>query len=267
MTSRSTKNKVSIHPTACVHPDAQLGDEVCIGAFALIGPQVSLADGVIIGSHCLLEGRTHVGSQTRIYSGAVVGSPPQDKKHRDDDEVFLQIGENNIIREYVTINPGTKDGGGRTVIGDNNLLMAYSHVAHDCQISNNCVIANAGTLGGHVIMEDFAIIGGLTAVHQFVRMGTFSIVGGCSKVVQDIPPYSMCDGHPARVYNVNSVGLKRAKITPEVIRTLRRAFKILFHSGLTKPNAIARVERECASGPELKRLLVFLKTSHRGICG
>ena len=257
---------MSISSTACVHPDAQLGPDVSIGPYAVIGAQVRLAEEVVVGPHCIIEGRTTIGSQTRIFSGAVIGSPPQDKKHRLDDEVFLEIGQNNIIREYVTINPGTKDGGARTVIGDNNLLMAYAHVAHDCTIGNHCVLANAATLGGHVTLEDYAIIGGLTAVHQFVRLGYLSIIGGCSKVVQDIPPFSLCDGHPARVYNINTVGLKRANISPEVIQTLRRAFRIIFHSGLTKPNAISKVEREFGPGAEIQRLLVFLRTSQRGIC-
>ncbi len=257
---------MEIHKTALVHPNARLAAGVAVGAYSSIGPNVTLTEGVVIGSYCSVEGRTTVGPRTRIFNGAVVGSPPQDKKYSADDEVSLEMGQDNIIREYVTINPGTKDGGGCTRIGDDNLFMAYSHVAHDCQIGDHCVMANAGTLGGHVTLEDHAIIGGLTAVHQFVRLGFMSIVGGCSKVVQDIPPFSMCDGHPAKVYNINSVGLKRAKMPSDVIRELRRAFKILFHSGLTKRNAMAKVEQEIKSIPEIQRLLSFCQTSQRGLC-
>ena len=257
---------LQVHKTTVIHPEARLGDSVRIGPYSVIGPHVVIGEDVHIGSHCVLEGHTTIGKGSRIFTGAVIGSIPQDKKHQDDDKVVLVIGEHNIIREYVTINPGTVDGGGKTVMGDHNLLMAYSHVAHDCSIGNHCVMANAGTLGGHVTLEDRAIVGGLTAIHQFVRLGTFSIVGGCSKVVQDIPPYSLCDGHPAKVRNINYVGLKRSGMDPQVIRTLRRVFRIIFHSGLTKNHALARIEQEFEDGPEIKHLIFFIKTSKRGLC-
>src|SRR5262249_22540769 len=143
---------------------------------------------------------------------------------------------------------------------------AYSHIAHDCIIGNNCVMANAGTLGGHVVVEDMAVVGGLTGVHQFVRIGQLSMIGGCSKVVQDIPPFSMCDGHPATVFGVNSVGLKRAQMTRDKIETLRKAFRIMFNSGLTKAHAIAQIEKELKMTPELERLIFFVKISKRGLC-
>jgi UDP-N-acetylglucosamine acyltransferase len=257
---------VRIHKTAVIHPEAQLADSVVIGPYSVIGPQVKVEANVRIGSHCVLEGRTTIGADCQIFTGAVIGSIPQDKKHRPEDEVYLIIGENNIIREYVTLNPGTLEGGGRTIIGNNNLLMAYTHVAHDCRIGNNCVMANNATLAGHVTLEDNVVIGGLSAVHQFVRLGRLSIIGGCSKVVQDIPPFSMCDGHPARVYGLNLVGLRRAKVPAAQISVLKNAFKVLFNSGLTKSHAIEKVALEASPCPELEHLLFFAKTTERGLC-
>jgi UDP-N-acetylglucosamine acyltransferase len=255
-----------IHKTAIIDPCAKLGDGVSIGPYTVVGPNVMIDDNVKIASHCVLEGKTTVGAGTQLYSGAVIGSDPQDKKHKSTDDVELIIGENNVIREFVTINPGTVEGGAKTVLGDNNLLMAYSHVAHDCVIGNNCVMANSGTLAGHVTLEDNAVVGGLSAVHQFVRLGRLAIVGGCSKVVQDIPPFSMCDGHPAKVFNINIIGLKRAAISLEVVKNLKRAFKILFHSGLSKTHAIEKIENEISSSPEIDHLIFFAKTTKRGLC-
>lgn len=255
-----------IHKTAIIDPCAKLGEGVSVGPYTVIGPKVELGDNVKIASHCVLEGKTSIGGDSQIYSGAVIGSNPQDKKHKDEDAVELVIGQGNVIREFVTINPGTLDGGGKTIIGDNNLLMAYSHVAHDCVIGNNCVMANSGTLAGHVTLEDNAVVGGLSAVHQFVRLGRLAIVGGCSKVVQDIPPFSMCDGHPAKVYNINIVGLKRASISLDVVKNLKRAFKLLFHSGLTKTHAIEKIANDIPSSPEIDHLIFFAKTTKRGLC-
>jgi UDP-N-acetylglucosamine acyltransferase len=254
-----------LHKTVVIAPQAKLADGVEVGPYSVIGPNVTIGENVKIASHCVIEGRTTIGKNCQIFSGAVIGSVPQDKKHNSADEVYLIIGENNIIREYVTMNPGTIEGGGKTIINNNNLFMAYSHVAHDCVVGNNCVMANAGTLAGHVTLEDNAVIGGLTAVHQFVRLGRLSITGGCSKVVQDIPPFSMCDGHPAKVYGLNLVGLRRAKIPSSAIKSLRQAFKILFHSGLSKTTAIARVEAQVEMCPEVEHLIFFAKTTERGL--
>ena len=256
----------NIHKTAVVNPNARLSPGVTIGAYSIIGPEVTLGDNVKIGSHCVIDGQTTIGKNCTIYTGAVVGSPPQDKKHDANSNVYLNIGENNVIREYVTMNTGTTEGGGKTTIGNNNLFMAYAHVAHDCVVGNNCVMANVGHLAGHVTLEDNSIIGGLSAIHQFVRLGRLSIVGGCSKVVQDVPPFSMCDGHPAQVYSLNSVGLKRAKINPNTYKLLKKAFKILFHSGLTKTHALEIIEEEIPPCPEVEHLIFFVKTSKRGVC-
>lgn len=257
---------VTIHKTAIVHSGAKLSSGVNVGPYSIIEDNVTVGDNVKIGSHCVLTGQTKIGRNCKIYSGAIIGSAPQDRKYSIDDNVFLNIGENNVIREYVTINPGTLEGGGKTVIGTNNLLMAYAHVAHDCVIGNNCVMANAATLAGHVTLEDGAVIGGLSAVHQFVRLGRLAIVGGCSKVVQDVPPFSMCDGHPATVIRTNAVGLKRVEIPSATVRSLNKAFKILFRSGLAKTSALEKIEQEVEMCPELEHLIFFIKTSKRGVC-
>ncbi len=258
---------LNIHKSAVINPSVKLSPGVTVGPYSIIDGEVTIGDNVRIGSHCVITGQTTIGKNCKIYTGAVVGSAPQDKKYSADDNVFLNIGENNIIREYVTINPGTAEGGGKTVIGNNNLIMAYSHVAHDCIIGNNCTLANNATLAGHVLLEDNATIGGFGAIHQFVRLGRLCIVGGCSKVVQDIPPFSMCDGHPAKVYGANSVGLKRAQFSTEKIQRIKRALKILFLSGLAKKTALERVAKEIASCPEIEHLIFFTKTSERGLCG
>ena len=182
---------IKIHKTAIVSSEAKLSPGVSVGPYSVIEEGVEIGDNVRIGSHCVITGQTTIGKNCKIYTGAVIGSAPQDRKHQADDNVFLNIGENNVIREYVTMNPGTLEGGGKTIIGSDNLFMAYSHVAHDCVIGNNCVMANAATLAGHVTLEDNAVLGGFSAVHQFVRLGRLSIVGGCSKVTQDVPPFSM----------------------------------------------------------------------------
>lgn len=257
---------INIHKSAIIHPGAKLSPGVSIGPYAVIDENVSLGDNVRVGSHCVITGQTKIGKNCKIYTGAVVGSAPQDKKHAVDDNVFLNIGENNTIREYVTINPGTLEGGGKTIIGNNNLLMAYCHVAHDCVIGNNCIMSNNATLAGHVTLEDNAVIGGMTAVHQFTRLGRLCIVGGCSKVVQDVPPFSMCDGHPAKVIRTNAVGLERAGISSETALKLKKAFKILFFSSLSKTHALEQIEKDIDPCPEIEHLIFFAKTSKRGLC-
>ena len=257
---------ITIHKTAIIHPGARIGPGVSIGPYSVIEDHVTLGDNVRIGIHCVVTGQTTIGRNCKIYTGAVIGSPPQDMKYSTDDNVFLNIGEGNTIREYVTINPGTLEGGGKTVIGNNNLIMAYSHVAHDCIIGNNCVLANNVGLSGHVTLEDSAVLGGFTGVHQFTRFGRLSFTGGYSKVVQDVPPFSMVEGHPAKVVRTNVVGMKRANVTEKSMLLLKRAFKVLFHSGLSKTHAIEKVTSEMASCPELEHLVFFIKTSERGVC-
>jgi UDP-N-acetylglucosamine acyltransferase len=254
-----------IHSSAIVHPDAVLGEGVEIGPWAFIAGTVKIGARTKVGPRVTIEGHTTLGEDNEIFTGAVVGSLTQDKK-ADGGVSFLKIGDRNTIREYATLNPGTLDGT-ETVIGNDNLLMAYAHVAHDCTINNGCTLANNATLAGHVIVEDKAIIGGLSAVHQFVRIGKLSITGGCSKVVQDIPPFMMVDGHPAKAFGINSVGLDRAGYTPEDKSGIKKAFKIIFKSGLILKNVIKQIQTDIPPSPSIQTILSFLEKSERGLCG
>ncbi len=254
---------VKIHPTAVVDSNAELGEGVEIGPYAIIEGTVKIGDRTRVGAHVVMDGHTVIGEECEIFTGAVIGSVTQDKKY-DGGTSYLKIGNRNKIREYVTINPGTSEGT-ETVIGDDSLLMAYSHVAHDCVIGNRVVLANQATLAGHVIVEDKAIIGGLSAVHQFVRIGTLSIVGGCSKIVQDVPPFMMVDGHPAKAFGINTVGLNRAGISNEDKALLKKAFKILFREGLSIKNAREKIQKGLPKTPAVQTLIQFLKDSKRGI--
>lgn len=254
---------MNIHPTAIVSPKAKLADSVSVGPFSVVSDNIVIGADTKIGSHCVIEGNTTIGKGCEIFTGAVVGSRPQDLKFKGE-KVFLEIGDNNIIREYCTLNPGTQDGG-KTIVGNNNLLMAYSHIAHDCVVGNGCVLANNCTLAGHVTIEDKAVVGGIVAIHQFVRIGMLSIIGGCSKVVQDIPPFSTCDGHPARVYGLNLVGLRRNGISNDSIRKIDQAFKLFFNSGLSVKHALERAEKELEKTEEVLYLVNFAKSSERGI--
>ncbi len=254
-----------IHPTAIIDPRATIGDRVEIGPYSVIGGDVVLGEGVKISSHCHIEGRTSIGAYTQIFPSAVIGTIPQDKKFNKGDEVYLEIGKKNVIREFVTMNPGTVDCGGKTIVGDGNLFMAYTHVAHDCRVGNNCVFANLATLAGHVTIEDNAIIGGLTGIHQFVRVGRLAMVGGCSRVTQDAPPFGMCADGDAKVYGLNLVGLRRAGIDKDAQHTLKSAFKYLFRSGLSKAHAVERIQSELTMCPELQHLIEFVEKSERGL--
>ncbi len=256
----------NIHKTAIISADVRFGDNVTVGPYSIIEGPVAIGDGTVIGAHCRIEGNTTLGKNCQFFTGAIIGTPPQDKKHKITDKVFLTIGDNNIFREYVTINPGTIDGGANTVIGSNNLFMANAHVAHDCHVGSDCTVANCSALAGHVSLEDRVIIGGMCGVHQFVRIGCLSIVGGCSKVVQDVPPYSIADGNPAVLRGINVVGLKRANYNSETSMALRRAYKVLFNSGLARGNALAQVKEQKIGLPEVAHLIEFVELSKRGIC-
>lgn len=260
------RGQVSIHPTAIVHPDAELAEGVEVGPFSIIEATVKIGPRTRVGARVSIEGHTIIGADNEIFTGAVVGSRTQDKKFKGGVS-YLRIGDRNKIREYATLNPGTKEGT-ETVVGNDNLLMAYSHVAHDCIIKNHTILANSATLAGHVILEDKAIIGGLSAIHQFVRIGPLALIGGCSKVTQDVPPFMIADGHPARVYSLNTVGLDRAGYSKDEKAFLRKALKIIFRSGLTLKNAMAKLEEENkdCNFPSYKVLIEFLKASERGIC-
>ena len=254
---------MQIHPSAIVSPKAKLEAGVIVGPYSIIGDNISIGADTVIGAHCVIEGNTAIGKGCEIFTGAVIGSRPQDLKFKGEN-VFLEIGSNNIIREYCTLNPGTGEGG-KTIVGDNNLLMAYSHIAHDCRVGSGCILANNSTLAGHVSIEDRAVVGGIVAIHQFVRIGMLSIIGGCSKVVQDIPPFSTCDGHPARVYGLNLIGLRRKGVSRESIKQIDQAFKLIFNSGLSPKHAILRVEKELVKTEEITYLVNFIKSSERGL--
>jgi len=251
-----------IHPTAIISPEVEIGDNVEIGPYAIIEGKIKIGDNCKIFPFAHIQGYTEIGENTKIFTGAIIGSIPQDLKYKGD-ITYLKIGKNNTIREYVTINPGTS-AGEETIIGDNNLIMAYAHIAHNCKVGNNVIIANSGTLGGHVEIDDYAIIGGLVGIHQFCRIGKHSIIGGCSKVVMDIIPYIMADGHPARPYGLNIIGLKRRNFSEEKIKILNEAYKIIFKSGLNTSQALKKLE-EMNDCEEVKDIIEFIKSSKRGI--
>jgi len=252
-----------IHPTAIVSKNAYLQDNITIGPYAVIGDNVKIKSGTIIESFAQILGYTEIGENCHIFQYAVVGNIPQDLKYKGE-KTFLIIGKNNRIREFVTINPGTEKNS-KTIIGNNNLIMAYSHIAHDCIIGDNNILANAATLAGYVEIENNVVIGGLVAIHQYCRVGSYSIIGGLSKVVQDIPPYSMCDGHPAGVKSINLVGLRRAKFPSDKINSLRKAFKILFFQNHPFDKAKEKIREELEETEEIKKLLDFVSNSKRGI--
>lgn len=253
-----------IHRTAIIDESVRLHESVEVGPYSIIRGNVSIGANTVVKERVTIEGNTTLGKNNIVFAGAIIGSETQDKKF-DGGSTFVRIGNGNVIREYVTINPGTENGS-ETVIGNNNLFMAYSHIAHDCRIHDNVTLANVATLAGHVEVESRAIIGGLSAVHQFVRIGRSVIVGGCSKVVQDVPPFMMADGHPVKAYGINSVGLSRLGVSSEEKSALKKAFKILFRSGLTAKNAIAQIQSLQGSYESIAALTLFLKNSKRGIC-
>ena len=252
-----------IHSQAIVSPKAKIGDNVKIGPAVIIGDNVTIGSGTSIDAFAQIIGNTKIGKNCRIFSYAILGNIPQDLKYKGE-RSFLIVGDNNIIREFVTMNVGTEEDS-KTIIGNNNLIMAYSHVAHDCVIGDNNVLANCATLAGHVTIENKVTVGGLVAIHQFCRLGTLSMVGGCSKVVQDVPPYSICDGHPAIVHGLNSVGLKRAGMAEENVRMLKKAFKILFFDNHLFNSAEVLLKKEVPLTKEIDYLLQFMSSSKRGI--
>lgn len=255
---------MKIHESAVISPKAELAQGVEVGPYSVIGDNVKIGAGTKIGAHCVIDGYTTIGSNNKIFTGAVVGSIPQDLKYKGE-KTFLVIGDNNVIREYATLNPGTKEGTS-TTIGNNNELMAYSHIAHDCVLGNNIIIANNGTLAGHVVVEDKAVIGGLVAIHQFVRIGTLSIIGGCSKVVQDILPYSMTDGHPAKLYGINALGLRRAGVPLKTRNDLKKAMRIISDGEVSIPHAAELINKQInPKSEQINYLLEFIKKSERGI--
>jgi UDP-N-acetylglucosamine acyltransferase len=255
---------VNIHPTAIVHPGAKIAEGVEIGAYSLVGEHVSVGKGTRIASHVLVEGWTTIGERNQIFSFSSVGTPPQDIGYKNE-KTYLIIGNDNVIRESATIHRATTKEDRSTVIGNNNFLMAYSHVAHDCKLGNNIIMANSVALGGHIVIGDCAILGGIVAVHQFVKIGSYAIIGGQSAVSLDIPPYVSAAGNRAKLYGLNLVGLKRRGFREETINALKKVYKIIFRSGLTQEEAFRKVTEDFPNSPEALHLVEFMKSSKRGV--
>jgi len=256
-------NNKEIHPTAIVHPNAKIGAASHIGPFCFIGEHVSIGENCWLHSHVVVDGHTTIGNGNQFFPFTSIGLKSQDLKWKGGTPRTL-IGDNNTFRESVTVNSATNDGDS-TIIGNDNHILAYSHIAHDVCLANGIVMSNVATLAGHIVVEDFAIIGGLAAVHQFCRIGKMSIIGGCSKVVQDVPPFMMADGNPAQTRTINKIGLERNNVSEEGQSALKQAYKLLFREGLTISNALVRIEAELPQSPEICHLIAFVRASKRGI--
>ena len=258
----------SIHPSAIVEPGAQLGDTVSIGAYTIVREHVRIGEGTSVGPHCVIEGRTTIGRDNRIFQFCSLGAVPQDKKYAGE-PTQLAIGDRNTIREFCTFNLGTAQDVGVTRVGDDNWIMAYVHIAHDCQVGNQTIMANNATLAGHVHLGDWVIVGGLTGVHQFVRIGAHAMVGFASAVSQDVPPFMMVDGNPLAVRGFNIEGLRRRGFGPERLAAVKQMHRLLYRSGKTLEQARAEIEALASSTPEAKGdidlLRDFLAKSTRGI--
>lgn len=255
---------MSIHPSSIIDPSAKIAEDVEIGPFSVIGPDVQIGSGCVIDANVRITGHTEIGPGCRIFQGAVIGMPPQDLKFKSAETTYLKIGKNNIIREFVTLHCAT-GAGNATVIGDNNFLMAYVHVGHNCVLGSNIIVSNVSSFAGHVYIEDNAVIGGMTGVHQFVRIGRFAMVGGCSRITKDIPPYSTVAGSPERFYGLNVVGLRRHGIDLATRTALKKAYGVLCSKN--RAQAILEIESMKNDSPEMAHLIEFVKAdSKRGIC-
>ncbi len=252
-----------IHASAVIHPKAEIDSECDIGPYCVVGEHVILGRGCRLHSHVVIDGHTRLGKGNQIYPFASIGLRTQDLKWQGG-VTRTEIGDNNTFRESVTVNSATEDGLA-TVVGSDNHILAYAHIAHNVRVGNGVIMSNVATLAGHVIVEDFAVIGGLAAIHQFCRIGTMSIIGGCSKVVQDVPPYMLVDGNPGETRTINKVGMERNGVPDEAQAAVRQAFKILFRERLTVSNALARIEAELPPLSEIKHLVEFFRSSQRGV--
>ncbi|GHG83560.1 acyl-ACP--UDP-N-acetylglucosamine O-acyltransferase [Comamonas sp. JC664] len=253
-----------VHPTAVVHSGARLHETVEVGPYSVIGPQVTLGAGTRVGPHVVIEGRTTLGERNRIFQFASVGADPQDLKYAGED-TELVLGDDNQIREFVSLHKGTAGGGGATRVGNGNLFMANCHVAHDCVVGDGCRIGNGSALAGHVTMEDHVIISGLAAVHQFTRLGKHAFISGGAMVTMDIPPYATAQGDRAELVGLNTVGLERNGFSKEQIERVKEAHRILFRSKLTLQEAMVRLRTELAGHSEVDHLIQFIQQSKRGL--
>jgi UDP-N-acetylglucosamine acyltransferase len=252
-----------VHPTAVVHPRAQLGADCEIGPYCVIGENVTLDGGCRLHAHVVIDGHTTLGRENEIFPFACIGLKTQDLKWKGG-LTHTRIGDGNTFREYVTVHSATGDGE-TTVVGSHNHILAYAHVAHNVTLGDHIIMSNVATLAGHVIVEDHAVVGGLAAVHQFCRIGKLAIIGGCSKIVQDVPPFMLADGNPATTRTINKVGLERNGISDEAQAALKKAYKMLFREKLTVPNALEKIEAELPKLPEIQHLVRFIRGSKRGI--
>ena len=252
-----------IHPTALVEAGAELGRDVEMGPYCVVGPHVKLGDGVRLMSHVVLDGWTTLNAGCRVFPFAAIGTQTQDLKYRGA-RTFVEIGEGTTIREYVTVNSGTAEDE-LTRVGSRCLVMAYSHVAHGCVVGDEVIMANGATLAGHVVIEDQAIVGGLTAIHQFVRVGRLCMIGGCSRITQDCPPFTMVAGNPARAHGLNRVGMERRGLDGDAQAALKQAYRIVYRESRTVADAIARVRADVAPSPAVERFVTFIENSERGI--
>jgi len=253
-----------IHATAIIHPKAQIGSGCEIGPYCVIGEHVELGDNCKLHSHVVVDGHTKLGQGNEVFPFATLGKKTQDLKYKGG-VTRLEIGDQNVIREGVTIHCATSDGDA-TMVGSNNLFLTYVHIAHDCRLGNHIIMSGFAGLAGHVVVEDHAILGGYTAVHQFCRVGTFAMTGGCSRIPQDVTPFMIVEGNPAEARAVNKVGLERAGVSEAVQTALRTAHKLIFREGLLLADALARIEAELPALPEVKHLVAFIRASERGIC-
>jgi len=255
-----------IHPTAIIDPKAEIGEGVEIGPYSVIEKDVIIGEGTKIGPHVVIREGTRIGKRSHIFQFSSIGEAPQNFAYKGE-KTSLLIGDQNIFREFVTLHRGTVHGGGKTVIGNGNFFMAYSHVAHDCNIGNHVVMANGATLGGHILIEDYAIIGGLVAIHQFCRVGIHAFIGGFTGVQLDIPPYMLAAGGRAKLFGLNTVGLKRNHFSEETLKALKKAYRVIFRSGQTMEKAVKQVKEDSIFQiPEVQHLLQFIQNSKRGIC-
>ncbi|RTL31905.1 MAG: acyl-ACP--UDP-N-acetylglucosamine O-acyltransferase [Rhodocyclaceae bacterium] len=255
---------MTIHPTAIVHPGARLVEGVQVGPYSIIGEHVEIGEGTHIGPHVVIEGYTRIGRDNRIFQFCSIGSEPQDKKYANE-PTRLEIGDRNTIREFCSFSTGTVQDGGLTRVGNDNWIMAYVHVAHDCVVGNNTIFANNATLAGHVSVGDWAILGGFTGVHQFVRVGAHSFCGVGTVLLQDLPPFVTVSGNPAAPHGINSEGLKRRGYSSEGIMAIKRAYKTLYRNGLTLDEARRQIAEAAAQIPELQEFSDFIAESGRGI--
>ncbi len=253
-----------IHPSALVDPSARIGENVSIGAFSIIGPDVEIGDGTTIGPHVVIESQTRIGRDNRIWQFASLGAAPQDKKFHGE-KTRLEIGDRNVIREFVSFNRGTDDGGGLTSIGNDNWLMAYVHIAHDCKVGNNAIFSNASSLAGHVTVDDWVILGGFTLVHQFCQVGAHAFTAMGAIINRDVPPYVTVAGSFAEPKGINSEGLRRRGYSSERIMAIKRAYRTLYNSGLPLSEARSELARAAEGAPDVKLMLDFIERSQRSL--